>query len=270
MASTRRSSGANNTTMVNLDNTNTTPDLVLGFLQGSTGDVALTTGGLILGTDNSNQTFGGTISGIGGMLKVGSGTRPSAPRTPTPARRPSPPHFAAGQCQRLAKHDHLARSEQQPAVRTGIGTFNIAGLAGTGNVALNDTNGNPVNLVAGSNGSSTAYSGVLSGNGSLDKVGSGTLTLGGMNTYSGPTTVNNGTLVAGVQNTFVYASGTVTVNAGARSRPPTASPATLAAPWSSTAAIWPAAPRTPPTAVGPSIRMSTSRPTPPSAPTAWV
>ena len=51
-----------------------TPDLVIGSLTGG-GNVQLTTGNLIVGTDNSTQpAFTGVISGIGGVLKVGSGT----------------------------------------------------------------------------------------------------------------------------------------------------------------------------------------------------
>ena len=38
------------------------------------------------------------------------------------------------------------------------------------------------------------YSGVISGNGSLAKLGAGTLTLTGSNSYTGTTTVSGGTL----------------------------------------------------------------------------
>ena len=53
----------------------------------------------------------------------------------------------------------------------------IGGLAGTGNVALTDASNNAISLTVGGNGVSTAYSGVLSGSGSLIKTGNGPLTL---------------------------------------------------------------------------------------------
>ncbi len=80
-------------------------------------------------------------------------------------------------------------------------TFTFGGLAassaGTGsNLVLrnNDATPGPIALTVGGNNSSTTYKGVLSGTGSLIKTGSGTLTLGAANTYTGATTVSNGTL----------------------------------------------------------------------------
>jgi autotransporter-associated beta strand protein len=75
------------------------------------------------------------------------------------------------------------------------GTFNVGALSGSGNVKLTDTAGAAVALSVGGNNSSTAYSGNLSGLGSLTKAGTGTLTLSGANTYAGTTTVGGGTLM---------------------------------------------------------------------------
>ena len=50
-----------------------TPDLVVGSISGS-GNISLSTGNLSTGYDNTNTTFSGVISGIGGLNKWGTGT----------------------------------------------------------------------------------------------------------------------------------------------------------------------------------------------------
>jgi autotransporter-associated beta strand protein len=72
-------------------------------------------------------------------------------------------------------------------------TFTIGGLAGNGDIALSNASG-AVTLNVGNNGLSTRYDGNLKGSGALIKIGSGTLTLGGLSTYTGVTTISNGTL----------------------------------------------------------------------------
>jgi autotransporter-associated beta strand protein len=69
-------------------------------------------------------------------------------------------------------------------------------------------------LITGSNDLSTTVSGVIFGllGGSLVKTGSGTLTLSGPNAYTGPTTVNAGSLIV---DGSIAASSLTTVNNGA-------------------------------------------------------
>ena len=93
-------------------------------------------------------------------------------------------------------------------------TVTIGSLEGTGNAFLG-----PNNLSVGSNNLSTTFSGVAQdgGNsagvgGSLTKIGTGTLTLAGTNTYTGATAVNAGKLF--VDGSIASSSG-VTVAAGA-------------------------------------------------------
>lgn len=79
--------------------------------------------------------------------------------------------------------------------------FTFGGLASAGagagyDIALTNEAGNAITLTVGNNNTNTTYAGVLSGSGSLVKIGSGTLTLTGTNTYTGGTTVNAGSLVA--------------------------------------------------------------------------
>ena len=86
------------------------------------------------------------------------------------------------------------------AFGAGIPAFTLGGLAGTGGFALQATNGTAIVLSAGYNNSTGAYSGVLSGVGSLVKIGTGLLTLTANNTYTGGTIVNGGALVASGNN----------------------------------------------------------------------
>ena len=77
--------------------------------------------------------------------------------------------------------------------------FTFGNLTSTGNLVLQDNGGNAVALSVGNNNNATStYSGILSGSGSLIKVGTGILLLNGASTYTGATTVNGGILRAGI------------------------------------------------------------------------
>jgi autotransporter-associated beta strand protein len=105
----------------------------------------------------------------------------------------------------------------------GDGNISAGSIAGAGNYYLGSNQ-----LTVGGNNLSTTLSGVISDcgptglqcsasgatGGGLTKVGSGTLTLSGANTYTGPTAVNAGTLQAGAVNAFSSASA-FTVASGA-------------------------------------------------------
>jgi autotransporter-associated beta strand protein len=106
----------------------------------------------------------------------------------------------------------------------GPGYATIGGLAGSGSLLLADTilfqngtgysNGIPVALTVGYNNSSTTYSGVMNGPGSLIKVGTGTLSLTGANTYTGNTAVNGGILR--VTQPSIATNSTVAIASGAK------------------------------------------------------
>jgi autotransporter-associated beta strand protein len=88
----------------------------------------------------------------------------------------------------------------------------VGSIEGTGNVFLGANN-----LAVGSNNLSTTFSGVIQdfgAGGSFTKIGTGTLTLTGANTYTGDTTVNGGELVVNNMSGSGTSSGAVQVNAG--------------------------------------------------------
>jgi len=67
-------------------------------------------------------------------------------------------------------------------------------------------------LTAGANNTSTAFSGVISGDGGFTKAGTGTTTLSGANTYTGTTTISAGTLSLLGGNAIADTSAVVLAN----------------------------------------------------------
>jgi fibronectin-binding autotransporter adhesin len=101
----------------------------------------------------------------------------------------------------------------------GIPTFNLGGgtiqVIGSPLAATVDAD-----LVAGTtstidtNGFGATWSGVLEGGGGLAKIGVGTLTLSGINTYSGGTTINQGTIAVNADTGLGATNGPLTFNGG--------------------------------------------------------
>lgn len=101
--------------------------------------------------------------------------------------------------------------------QTNSGIFNLGGhdlavgaLAGAGLVNLG-TGG--ADLTVGGSNASTLFSGIISGDGSLVKVGTGTLVLTGASTYSGGTLISGGALQVGNGGTTGSIAGPIVNNA---------------------------------------------------------
>ncbi len=98
---------------------------------------------------------------------------------------------------------------------TNAGTLNI-GIGSTGGVLTGDVSNTGTLLFNRSDAS--AYSGIISGSGTVTKQGAGTLTLSGANTYSGGSTVSNGTVALNhidANNLFdAVGTGGVTLDGG--------------------------------------------------------
>ncbi|WP_254509590.1 autotransporter-associated beta strand repeat-containing protein [Anatilimnocola floriformis] len=96
-------------------------------------------------------------------------------------------------------------------------TPSVGSLSGAGSVILEATAATP--FTAGSNNLSTTFSGVISQGagftGSFIKAGTGTMTLSGVNTYTGTTAVSAGTLQVQGGNAIADGAGAVSVANGA-------------------------------------------------------
>jgi autotransporter-associated beta strand protein len=92
----------------------------------------------------------------------------------------------------------------------------VNGLNGDGTMDV--TSGGASTLTVGENGNNGAFTGTIkntSGTMSVTKDGSGIETLSGANSYSGPTTINSGSLRASNANAIGSGASAVTVNVGA-------------------------------------------------------
>ena len=93
------------------------------------------------------------------------------------------------------------------------GTLAIAGSGVLNGGSYSSSIINNGNLTFNSSASQT-LSGTISGSGSVTQAGSGSLTLGAVNTYSGATQINAGTLSISGSGTLGNGSGAVTINTG--------------------------------------------------------
>jgi len=168
---------------LNLGNSNQT----IASLSGTGGQVILSTSSsspatLTVGGNNTSTAYAGTISGFGGLSKVGTGTLTlSGSSTYTGATTISAGTLAGGALNSLSPNSafSIANGATLDISAASQIVGSLAGVAGS-NVTLGTQT-----LTTGGDNTSTTFSGLISGQGSLVKNGAGTFTILGTNTYSG-------------------------------------------------------------------------------------
>ena len=166
-------------------------------------------GGATLNTAGYAVTLSGSLSGPSSLNKIGSGmlTLGSA-NTFTGNTLINGGTLALGSSLALQNSTLDTSGSGVPSFGS-LTSATLGGLTGPGAFNLANIASAAVTLNVGNNNTSTTYSGTLKGAGSLAKIGSGTLLLTGSDIYSGPTTINQGSLV--VNGSLV---SPVTVNSG--------------------------------------------------------
>jgi outer membrane autotransporter protein len=172
----------------------------IGSLAGA-GSVTLGSATLITGNDNTSTTFSGTISGTGGLTKIGSGVL-TLSGTNTYSGGTT---LAAGTL-RVTSNQALGTG----ALTTTGSILDYADGVIISNPIVLNSNTTQLQVTVGT----ATQAGVISelnGPRPLEKIGAGTLALTANNSYSGPTTISAGTLIVNGS----IANSAVTVNPGA-------------------------------------------------------
>jgi autotransporter-associated beta strand protein len=182
---------------------------VIGALSG-TGLIDISTASLTLGGNNASTTFSGTLLGDAGSVlnKVGAGSMLVNGTVGVEQLNITGGSIIVGSEFGLATTD-INVAVNNGLAFTGFTDFAIGALSGSGNLDISG-----VALSTGIGGEST-YSGLLSGSGTLVKLGAGTLVLTNTNTYTGGTQVDAGTVRVATDRGLGATNSPITFSGGA-------------------------------------------------------
>lgn len=188
----------------------------IGSLRGS-GSIALGANSLSVGGNNLANQYTGILSGTGGVTKVGTSVLNfTGANTYSGTTLVSDGYlgiYNLNALQNSTLDTGAASSTKAVILSPVIGTYNIGGLQGADDLDISVSN-----ISVGANNATTTYSGAIISafNGNVTKVGTGTLTLSGANTYGGDTTVSAGVLQVGNAGAGQTGYGAVSVASGAQ------------------------------------------------------
>ncbi|MEI6604310.1 MAG: autotransporter-associated beta strand repeat-containing protein [Verrucomicrobiota bacterium] len=183
--------------------------------------------GITLGSDsgtldaaqNQTLTYNGILAGAGGLTKTGLGTLSlGGVNTYSGDTLVNAGALQIGSAYAIPSGPNTGNLSLAADTTLDLNNTSITvnGLTGTGLVS--NTKTGAVTLSAGANGQTSTFAGVIEdGNGttSLEKVGTGVLTLTGTNTYSGGTTITGGKLSVANSAALGLESNLLTIGAGA-------------------------------------------------------
>ena len=158
-------------------------------------------GGAMIDTNSFDSTLSGKFSGIGGLTKVGEGAL-----TLAGVNAYTGGTSITGGVLAISKDDNLGAASGPLNISNGATLKTLASIT-SARSGVFDAGGATIDT----NAFDSTLSGAISGSGGLTKIGDGALTLTGVNTFTGSTTVNAGSL--GVNGSI--ASSNTIINTGA-------------------------------------------------------
>ncbi len=175
-----------------------------------TGSITLGTGTLTIGGNLTPSTFGGVISGAGGLTKIGSETLTL-----------SGANTFTGTTTILVGNIQLAANNSLPAATTIAITAGASlDLAGYNQTAANVTGSGTVALGAGTltvgDANDSTFAGDFTGTGRMVKAGTGKLSVSGASTHTGTISVAAGTLEVLSPTALGTSAGGTSIASGAK------------------------------------------------------